>query len=183
MYKKVNITENHLRILTLFTKNREYFVREVNRLTKLSPRTAQLILEDLEKKAVLEANTRGKIKLYKLKETFEAKLYLTLTENYKKITFFKTNPLIKEIIEKILPFIKGTALIFGSYAKGTNKQDSDLDLFIAGKCEEEKIDKISDVYGINISLKIYGRNAFKQPDTLTKEVIDNHVLVKGELYD
>ena len=55
MYKKVNITENHFRILSLFSNgfDREYYIREVQRLLKISPRTSQLILADLEKKAIL----------------------------------------------------------------------------------------------------------------------------------
>ena len=64
MYNKINITENHLQVLLLFTDgfDREYYIREVERLLKISPRTAQLILEDLEAKGILEPKTRGKIK-------------------------------------------------------------------------------------------------------------------------
>jgi len=52
MYKKIKFTENTLQVLSLFTNdfNREYYVREVKKLLKISPRTAQLILEDLEDK-------------------------------------------------------------------------------------------------------------------------------------
>ncbi|MCX6710529.1 MAG: hypothetical protein NTZ02_00385 [Candidatus Woesearchaeota archaeon] len=49
MYNKLNITENHLQALSLFTNGfeREYYIREVGKLLRISPRTAQLILEDL----------------------------------------------------------------------------------------------------------------------------------------
>src|SRR3989344_1851001 len=51
MYNKINITENGLQIISLFTNgfDREYYIREVEKLLKISPRTAQLILEDIEK--------------------------------------------------------------------------------------------------------------------------------------
>ena len=64
MYKKIRITENTLQVLSLFTNdfNREYYIREVKKLLKISPRTAQLILEDLEDKGVIESKTKGKIK-------------------------------------------------------------------------------------------------------------------------
>ncbi len=64
MYEKINITENHLNILSLFTRGFDsaYYIREVEKILKISHRTAQLILEDLEKKAVLGSKTRGKIR-------------------------------------------------------------------------------------------------------------------------
>ena len=45
MYNKLNITENRLQIISLFMNefNREHYVREVEKLIKISPRTAQLI--------------------------------------------------------------------------------------------------------------------------------------------
>src|SRR3989344_165074 len=100
MYKKVNklgITENHMQILSLFTRgfDKEYYIREVQKILKISPRTAQLLLDDLEKKAVLESKKRGKIKAYFLKKSITAKEYLLFTEQYKKLSFFENNLLIR----------------------------------------------------------------------------------------
>lgn len=90
--------------------------------------------------------------------------------------FYKKNILIKEIAEKINPLIQGTAVIFGSYAKGIEKNDSDIDILIIGKCNENEINKISNVFNKEISLKIYSK--FKK-DILTKEVIKNHIIIKN----
>ena len=64
MYKKIRITENTMQILSLFINDfaREYYIREVEKLLEISPRTAQLILEDLEDKGVIESKTKGKLK-------------------------------------------------------------------------------------------------------------------------
>ena len=72
MYDKINITENGLQIIALFTNgfDSEYYIREVEKLLKISPRTAQLILEDLEDKGIIESKIKGKIKLYKLKKNY-----------------------------------------------------------------------------------------------------------------
>ena len=45
MYNKINITENGLQIISLFTNgfDREYYIREVEKLLKISSRTAQLM--------------------------------------------------------------------------------------------------------------------------------------------
>jgi uncharacterized protein len=181
MYNKINITENSLQVLTLFTNgfNREYYIREVQRLVKISPRTSQLILEDLENKGILESKLRGKIKTYKLQLNETTKRYLILVEQYKILSYLKNNNFIKEIIEKISPNINGIGLIFGSYAKGIEKKDSDLDIFIAGEYNKEEIKKISKNYGLDISIKCYPIKTFEKnisQDFLLKEVLKNHIL-------
>ena len=119
MYNKINITENGLQIISLFTNgfDREYYIREVERLLKISPRTAQLILEDLEDKGIIESKSRGKIKSYKLKINELSKRYLTFVEQYKSISFMEKNLLVKEIMEKICPFIDGIGIIFWKLCK------------------------------------------------------------------
>jgi len=181
MYDKINITENTLQVISLFTDgfNREYYIREVEKLLKISPRTAQLMLEDLENKGILDSKMRGKIKLYKLKFNWSSKKYLIFTEQYKEIAFMEKNILIKEIIEKISPDIKGIGLIFGSYVKGTYDKDSDLDIFIAGTYDKERIKKISKMYGIEISVKCYPTGTFEKninEDILLKEILKNHIV-------
>ena len=143
MYDKLNITENHLQAISLFTNgfNREYYIREVQKLLKISPRTSQLILNDLEDKGILESKTKGKIRTYKIKSNSLSKKYIILVEQYKAIAFFEKNQIVKELIEKITPFIEGIGIIFGSYAKGIAEKESDLDIFVIGKYNKEGIKK------------------------------------------
>lgn len=180
MYDKLNITENGLQIISLFTNgfDREYYIREVEKLLNISPRTAQLILEDLENKGIVESKVKGKIKSYKLKINELSKRYITFVEQYKSIVFMEKNLLIKEIIEKISPFINGIGIIFGSYAKGISKKESDLDIFIAGDYEKEEIKKVSRNLGVEISIKCYPVNTFEKninKDILLKEILKNHI--------
>lgn len=184
MYNKINITENGLQIISLFTNgfNREYYIREAGKLIKISPRTAQLILEDLENKGIVESKARGKIKSYKLKINELSKRYLTFAEQYKSIAFMGKNLLVKEVIEKIIPFIDGIGIIFGSYAKGISKKESDLDIFILGDYEKEEIKKVSRNLGIEISVKLYPLKTFEKnisQDILLKEVLDDHIVFKN----
>lgn len=182
MYEKLGITENHLQALSLFTRgfSREYYIREVQKILGISPRTAQLILEDLEKKAVLESATRGKIRNYRIKKTGIGRQYLLFAEQYKTITFLESKRfLIGELIFKIGAAVDGIGLVFGSYAKGLEKKDSDLDIFVAGSCDKNEIDKMSRLYGIKISVKNYPLKLFGsgiKNDILIKEVLDNHIV-------
>lgn len=181
MYKKISITENTLQVLSLFTNDfsREYYIRETEKLLKISPRTAQLILEDLEDKGVIESKTRGKIKTYKIRLSELTKKYLVFAENYKAISFLENNLMIKEIVEKITPHIKGIGVIFGSYAKGMEKKESDLDVFVAGNCDREEIKRVSKNLGIEISVKCYPIKTFEKninTDILLKEILKNHIV-------
>ncbi len=184
MYEKINITENTLQILSLFTNgfNKEYHIREVQRLLKISPRTAQLLLENLENKGIIESKARGKIKSYKLKINELSKRYIAFVEQYKSIAFMEKNLLVKEIIEKINPFIKGIGVLFGSYAKGISNKDSDIDIFIVGNYEKEEIKNVSRDFGIEISIKCYPLKTFEKnirKDLLIKEVLKNHLIFKN----
>jgi len=181
MYKKISITENTLQILSLFTNdfNREYYIREVEKLLKISPRTAQLILENLEDKGVIVSKTKGKTKTYKVKLSEFTKKYLVFVEQYKTIAFLENNLMIKEIVEKITPNIKGIGIIFGSYVKMIEKKESDLDIFVAGDYNKEEIKRVSKNLGVDISVKCYPMKTFKKninTDVLLKEILKNHII-------
>ena len=182
MYEKSNITDTHLRVLSLFTKGftKGYYIREVHQVLQISPSTAQLVLEDLEKKAVLESKTWGKIRIYSLKKNILSQRYLILAEHYKSILFLENHLKVKEIISKISPYLEGIALVFGSYAKGLEKQGSDLDLFIAGTANRKKIEEIGNTYGVQVSIKNYFLKTFQQnlkSDVLIQEVLKDHIAV------
>lgn len=184
MYGKVNITENHLRILTLFTRgfNKNIYIREAARELNASPRTAQLILEDLERRGVLASVTRGKIRVFSLKPNPLARDYLILAEHYKRIAFLRADPLLQGIVEKIVPYLEGIAVLFGSYARQEQKKDSDIDIFVAGTADKAEIRKVSRLYRKPIDIKEYPPEIFEKSirtDILIQEVLEDHIVLKG----
>lgn len=144
----------------------------------MNQKTVANYLNRLEQEHILKSKIQGKNKLYFLNfDNMEIiKHFILAIEHLRTIKFYKKNILIKEVSEKIQPFIEGCAVIFGSYAKGTEKRGSDIDILIIGKCNEKEIDNISDMYRIEINLKIY---PIMKKDLLTKEVIKNHVIIKN----
>ena len=66
------------------------------------------------------------------------------------------------LIEKLDDIFEGIVVLFGSYAKGVQKDDSDLDLFIVGKHDEKKIKEAGHKYGIEINIKSYPTNIFEK---------------------
>ena len=182
MFIKVNDVD--LRVLSLFTKSydKEYYIREVEKLIGVSSRTSLVTLAKLEKNGILEARIRGKIKTYSIRKSTLTREFFLLTEQYKKIQFMEKNHLIKEVLEKADDYLNGMVLIFGSYAKGIQNDNSDLDLFIVGKFNGEKIKEISRKYGIKTDIKSYPMKIFEKEihtDILLKEINENHIIVKN----
>ncbi len=145
---------------------------------KLNQKTVANYLNYLEKEHILKSRREGRNKLYRLNENNKeiVKHFIIAIEHLRTIEFYNKNSLIKEVSEKILPYIKGITVIFGSYAKGNANSDSDLDILIIGKANEKAIDKISEMFNIEINPKIYPKI---KHDILIKEVTKNHIIIKN----
>lgn len=82
--------------------------------------------------------------------------------------------MLNEIIEKITPSIKGIGLIFGSYVKGLQNIESDLDIFVVGSYNKEEIRRVARNLGVDINVKCYPLKTFVKninKDILIKEVL------------
>jgi predicted nucleotidyltransferase len=174
------LLNNQIKIFEEFLRDytKEHTGSFISKKKNLNQKTVSNYLNKLEKEHILKSKTQGKNKLYSLnlknKET--VKHFIIAVEHLRTIEFYKNNLFIKEISEKIQKHIKGTATIFGSYVKGTQKDNSDIDILIIGKCYEKEINNISKIYNKDISFKIYPR--FKK-DILTTETIKSHILIKN----
>jgi predicted nucleotidyltransferase len=184
MYEKLNIDDKCLLVLSLFSKgfNKEYHVREIQRILNIGLGTVQSVLKLLEKRTVLRSRNVGKSKVYSINKTEISRFYFVMAEAYKATAFIAKNALIREVIASITPHIHSIGLVFGSYAKGLEKEDSDLDVFIVGKYDKEKIDEIGRRYGLDINIKNYPIKIFYTEmgkDILITEVLHDHIAFKG----
>jgi len=182
MVIKVNNTD--LKILNLFTKgyDKGYYIREVEKILNISSRTALVTLAKLEQIGILESKIKGKVKIYSIRKSSISREFFLFTEQYKRIQFMEKNHLIKEVLEKADDYSEGIVIVFGSYSKGIQKDDSDLDLFIVGKFNEKNIKEVGKKYGVDINIKSYPKKIFEKEinkDILLKEILENHVLIKN----
>jgi len=170
---EVLIFENFLKAKTV-----KITASQIAKNKKLNQKTVSNHLNKLENEKILDYDFQGRNKLFFLnKDNFEiTKKYCQIIEELKTINLFKKKLILKEIAQKINPHIKGIALFFGSYIKNKEKEYSDFDVLIIGKCNESKIDQISKLYGINIEVKIFPR--FEE-DILLEEAIKNHICIKN----
>ena len=142
-------------------------------------------LKEFEEEGFLKSTTQGKNKLYflNLDDAQMAVHFISALEYLRTINFYKKQPFIKEIAKNILPHCRGVVAIFGSYAKGAPKKDSDLDIFVAGEYNSKEIDMISEAYKIEINVKHYRMTVFKKAlikkDLFLEEVIKDHILIEN----
>jgi len=185
--KTTNIKVN---IIALFRSDylAEFHVREMAKLTGKSHVTLLPHLKTLEQDKILIPKTVGKNKLYSLNfENIVAKNHITLSETIEATKFLEEVFLIKKTTKDIFDLnLQGTVVIFGSYAKRTFQEDSDIDLFYIGQITDKEIydiKKIGKTYGKIINVKKSTLKNFelglRKKDPLIIEVIKNHVLLQN----
>ncbi len=180
----IKVNDKVFEILSLFTEgfDKALYVREVAVKAKVSSRTAHLVLKDLEEIGVLSSKVRGKIKLYSLTETRVATEYLLLAERYKKIQILQKKIVLAEILEKVIKISDGPLILFGSYAKGLEKKESDIDLLVLGSYDREKLRSVESLFNIEINIKKYTLGIFASKfkiDHLLIEVMKAHIFISG----
>lgn len=151
----------------------------------LNQKSVSNYLRRLEKEGFLISKIIGKNRhfLLNLEDPETIINFISAIEHFKTISFFKKNLLVKEVMGKIKSSCHGTMVIFGSYAKGTQKKDSDLDMFITGSYNQKKMSEVSEMYGLDISIKNYTDNIFTKAltkkDPLLAEIIKDHIIVSN----
>lgn len=163
--------------------NKEIYGRELIKKVSISQKNIALTLAELEEAGVLSSKTKGNIRSFFLnKSNTLYKKYILLAEVERSIEFLKNQPKFSQILEKINKN-KKIICVFGSYAKGIQKKDSDLDLFIIGMFDEKEIKKIGKDYNLEINIKGGSMSDFvsslKEKNPLMKEILENHVLISG----
>mgnify|MGYP001572563179 FL=1 len=157
--------------------------REIARLSNLSPQSALNTLNLLVKEKILNKKKEGRnYKYYLTYNKLKTKNYLQLAETYFASSYldnFELNSIISELI-----CFSETMIIFGSYAKKLEKNDSDIDL-IAINGNKLKIEKAKSIFLREINVRYVTWNEFraslKNKNHLAIEIKKNH-LIYGNVF-
>lgn len=176
---QIKINYTYEVILLLLKK--EMHQREIAKELKTSLTRVQSVLKELRNINAVDYKEIGKNHVYFIKKNLIFKSLVLNAENYKLIRLLRKHtflePLFKEIISKSKDSI---ILLFGSYAKGTEKKDSDIDIYIDTTSQKIK-ETAQNIYS-SLSIKI---GKFNPNDLLIKEIIKNHIIIRGgeEFYE
>lgn len=161
----------------------------------VSPKIGYRYLGELLSAQVLQEQLEGKKPTLRyLLPQFSAvgRLCFALIEEEKKSSFFTQH---KDLVGPLQQFgkeIGNTAivLIFGSFARGSETKESDIDLMLLGeKINKKKVERSSEECFVTvrnrISMRILPENEFieslKRKDAFTLQVENNHVIISGSL--
>jgi len=174
---KSKIRQNILRLLFSHQSNR-FYLSEIAKIIHTSRGTAQRELNKLIQSGIIKTEKKATIRYYFIN---------------------KQNPLLKELkkiinntigveveLKKVIKKIKGIeyAFIYGSYIKGNFSADSDIDLIIIGKPDENqlinKIKNIEKLINREINYHLYSNKEFKtkfKKNSFLKNIIKNYLLL------
>lgn len=129
------LTKNQILILEVFFNHPEktYYLRELARLLGKEPGVFQKDINKLAENGILESRYEASRHFFELNKKYP--LYKEL-----KSMFFKTVG-VKGKLQQELKKIKGVkkAFIYGSFARDTEKNTSDVDLFVVGSIDENEL--------------------------------------------
>jgi predicted nucleotidyltransferase len=163
-----------LEIILVLLKSKTH-LREIARVLNESHSTILRKINELVKENVLDYKKEGKNKIFFIKNNLKAKNYVYSAEIHKLNRILRKHPEFSIIFEDIKKyFSKGMIILFGSYAKGISKQDSDIDVYLETNNNTIK-NKVKKIHS-KLSIKI-GR--FDTNSSLIKEIIKNHVIIRG----
>ena len=163
-----------LEIILVLIKGKSH-LREIARTLKKPHATILRKLNDLVKMQVLDYKIEGRNKVFFIKNNLNSKNYVYSSEIYKLSRLIEKYPelgIILDDVKKSLP--KLMIILFGSYAKGIAKQESDIDIYVetTNNSIKEKIKSINSK--INVKIGKFDINSL-----LIKEIIKNHVILGG----
>jgi predicted nucleotidyltransferase len=131
------ITKSKLReeLLALFfiNPNKKYYLRELGKLLNFSLGNIRRELIKLESAGIFLSENKGNLVYYYLNQSYP------LFKELKSI-IFKTSGSPK-MLQNILEKFNGISqtFIYDSFAKGEEKEGSDIDLLIIGEVDEDKL--------------------------------------------
>jgi len=167
-----------LNMLRLFFEepSREFNVREVARLLKISPATASKKLKSLVKEGVLKERKERILNLYKA--NLEDELYrdLKIFYNMRKL---KESGLV-DALNKF--YLKPTIVMFGSCAYGIDTETSDFDLLIISEKTKEFPEVKKFEKKLNRKLQLFVVKKIK--DLRSKHLINNilnSITIQGKI--
>lgn len=153
----------------------ENHARGIAKSLETNPMNISRNIKELYKENVVDYKELGKNKTYFFKKTSEARVYIFMSEGYKLLQILKKYSTLRTIIDKIQADKRiKLAILFGSYAKNLVKKDSDIDIYI--ETEDKKLKKELEGIDSCLSIKI---GKFYKENLLIKEIIKNHVIIKG----
>ena len=177
--------DNKLKIINYLGKNinQAFTMHELSKLTKIPYATFHRTIKKM--KEIVNLKTAGKSTLVELnKDNPAIKSYLTISSEEYKMEYLKKYPLITKITKELNA--DETVLLFGSYAKGTEKASSDIDLLIINSQGNKSISfsRYEILFKKKINPIFITKNEFvkmlkEKEENVGKQALKDHVILSN----
>ena len=166
-----------------------FHVRQLAALLKMNHATAAMALKSLEKKNVLKSEQEGRNKKYYLNlDNFLTKSYIENTEFARTMAYFERHFIIKKMLGELMTvFRENPIVLFGSYAKESYTNESDIDVLVLKGGNEKKIGEslaeFGKRHGKKTQIQRMTQKDFEkglmEKDALVLEIARNHVILNN----
>ena len=187
------INNSQIEILKLFLSDptNDYNIKEISGKIKINYKLVYQGIKDLEKKGIVFVRKIGQTKLCKINLTSSIFLF-SYIENLRKEVFQKKHPEIR-VIESEMEKIGSTyftAIVFGSFVKGSESKKSDIDLLFIIPNQinlqdfEREAKSILKILSYNLDIGTITEGSFlemknKKGLNVVNEIIENHIILIG----
>lgn len=166
---------NGWKVLAAFFNNplKEFGLRELSREIELAPKSVKNYLKEFINKNIIIKKIRNKLPTYKAnRENQDFLLYKRINNQ----EILNESGLIKFIYDSCLP---NTIILFGSFSRGEDIENSDVDLYVQSKEKRLELEKYEKL--INRRINIFFSSDFNKLSSELKNNIINGIILKGYL--
>lgn len=177
--------DNKLKIINFLGKNmgRGYTMHELSKMLNIPYATFYRSIHAMN--CIISSENIGKAKVGKLNFNSQAiKSYLVVSSEEEKNDFLEKQPLMKKIACELQT--KDIVLVFGSYAKGTQRKDSDIDIMVINKSGNKDISfrRYEQLFKVKINPIFITINEFKAmlkegEENVGKQAMKHHVVLNN----
>ena len=125
-------TRTNILKLLVFNSDKQFYLRELAREIKTTPVYVKKELQNLEKLNLVCESKKGNQILFQINK--KCLIFPEIKNLFLKTEFFCE--LLRKSVEQ---FEVNFAFIFGSFAKGEESAESDIDLFVVGNVKEDEL--------------------------------------------
>jgi len=167
--------------LLLENKNNLLSIREISKKCEINYKSAYNAIESLKKENLIKINNSNKTKFCSLTNIFSPLLFkVEYNRKIEIINKYKLKPLLNtlENIKK-----EHITILFGSYIKGTNNKNSDIDLLIISEKEKEISQELEilplDLHITYLTINEFLKMANSKEFSIVREVLEKNIILVG----
>jgi len=167
--------EPESKILALFFENssREFYLREVGVLSKISVGASKNHLDRLVKGGLLLVRRQGNMRLFRVNRDSPA-------YKQKKVAYTVERIVSSGLLDLLMRANPSSIVLYGSFARGEDDEKSDLDLVVLS--ESKTLPRIPSLFNRDVNLLVYSGREWAKKAKENKAFYDQIIIHGIPLY-